>query len=61
MAVQVNGFANQVLFRQACEGIPKGAVCLEIGPHSLMRSPLRQNRRAFPVLLHCLCFQIHLH
>ena len=41
---QAHGFASQVLFRQACAHIPKGAVCLEVGPHALLRTPLRQNR-----------------
>jgi fatty acid synthase len=33
-----------VLFRQACANVPKGAVVLEIGPHSVLSSALRQNR-----------------
>ena len=36
-----------MLFRQACARIPKGAVCLEVGPHAILRSPLRQNRHAY--------------
>ena len=31
-------------FRLACTKIPKDVLLLEIGPHALMRSPLRQNR-----------------
>ena len=31
-------------FRLACSKIPKDVLLLEIGPHALMRSPLRQNR-----------------
>ena len=42
--MQVHGFANRVLFRQACSNIPKDAIVLEIGPHALLRSAIRQNR-----------------
>ncbi len=42
---QVHGYASRVLFRQACGAIPRDAVCLEVGPHALLRSPLRQNRQ----------------
>ena len=45
----MHGFACQVLFQQACARIPKGALCLEVGPHALLRTPLRQNRRARPL------------
>jgi fatty acid synthase len=40
----VHGYANRVLFRQACAGIPRNAVVLEVGPHALLRSAVRQNR-----------------
>lgn len=42
--VQTHGYASRVQFRLACTKIPKDVVLLEIGPHALMRSPLRQNR-----------------
>lgn len=42
--VQTHGYASRVQFRLACSKIPKDVIVLEIGPHALMRSPLRQNR-----------------
>ena len=42
--VQTHGYASRVQFRLACSKIPKDVLLLEIGPHALMRSPLRQNR-----------------
>jgi len=33
-----------VLFRDACAAVPADAVLLEVGPHAIMRSPLRQAR-----------------
>lgn len=42
--LQVQGYANRVLFRQACSNIPKDVIVLEIGPHALLRSAIRQNR-----------------
>jgi fatty acid synthase len=44
--VQVHGYASKVVFRQACARIPEGALCLEVGPHALLRTPLRQNRHS---------------
>ncbi|CAK0786732.1 hypothetical protein CVIRNUC_009946 [Coccomyxa viridis] len=41
---QTHGYASRVQFRLACSKIPKDVLLLEIGPHALMRSPLRQNR-----------------
>ncbi|EIE23140.1 hypothetical protein COCSUDRAFT_47508 [Coccomyxa subellipsoidea C-169] len=43
-AYQTHGYASRVQFRLACSKIPKDVILLEIGPHALMRSPLRQNR-----------------
>ena len=37
-------FRNQVKFTAAVQQIPKNAVILEIGPHAILRSALRQNR-----------------
>ena len=42
-----------MLFRQACSRIPEGVICLELGPHALMRTPLRQNRHAPPFVCRC--------
>lgn len=42
--MQVHGYANRALFRQACSNIPKDVIVLEIGPHALLRAALRQNR-----------------
>ena len=44
LLVQTHGYASRVQFRLACTKIPKDVLLLEIGPHALMRSPLRQNR-----------------
>lgn len=44
MHMQTHGYASRVQFRLACTKIPKDVLLLEIGPHALMRSPLRQNR-----------------
>jgi fatty acid synthase len=43
-APQTHGYGSRVQFRLACTKIPKDVLLLEIGPHALMRSPLRQNR-----------------
>ena len=42
--VQVHSYRNPVLFNDAAQAIPKDALILEIGPHSILRSPLRQAR-----------------
>ena len=41
---QVQSFKSRVLFREACAAIPADAVLLEVGPHAIMRAPLRQVR-----------------
>lgn len=41
---QVNGFKNRVLFREACEQLPKDITVLEIGPHSILKSLIKQCR-----------------
>ena len=37
-----------MLFRTACSAIPEDAVLLEVGPHAIMRAPLRQNCKDLP-------------
>ena len=44
-------------FRLACSKIPKDVLLLEIGPHALMRSPLRQNRSDLQVQRRISAFQ----
>lgn len=39
---QVQSFKSRVLFREACAAFPEDAVLLEVGPHAILRSPLRQ-------------------
>ena len=39
---QVYAFRNAVQFTAAAAQIPKNAVLFEIGPHGVLRSPLRQ-------------------
>lgn len=41
---QVHAFRNRVQFTEAAAAIPKTAILLEIGPHGVLRSPLRQCR-----------------
>ncbi|CAK0731645.1 hypothetical protein CVIRNUC_000023 [Coccomyxa viridis] len=40
---QVQSFVTHVRFTEATAAIPKDAVLLEVGPHALLRAPLRQN------------------
>ena len=42
--LQVHSYRNRVLFTSAMAAIPSDAVLVEIGPHSVLRSPLRQGR-----------------
>ena len=42
--MQVHSYRNPVLFTGAAAQVPKDALLIEIGPHSILRSPLRQNR-----------------
>ena len=42
--VQVHSYRNRVLFTAAAAAVPKDAILVEIGPHALLRSPLRQSR-----------------
>ena len=42
LGAQVQSFKSRVLFRDACAAIPADAVLLEVGPHAIMRAPLRQ-------------------
>ena len=46
--MQVQSYKSRVLFRSACSAIPEDALLLEVGPHAIMRSPLRQNCAALP-------------
>ena len=41
---QVHAYRNPVLFTDAAKAVPNGALLLEIGPHSILRAPLRQSR-----------------
>ena len=45
---QVQSYVSRVRFVEACTAIPADALLLEIGPHALLRSPLRQNRATLP-------------
>jgi len=47
-AVQVHSYVSHVRFMEACAAIPADALLLEVGPHALLRSPLRQNRATLP-------------
>ena len=40
----MHSYRNPVLFTAAASEIPNGAIVVEIGPHSILRSPLRQSR-----------------
>ena len=42
MVLQVAAFRRRVQFTAAVAAVPEGAVLLEVGPHSLLRGPLRQ-------------------
>jgi hypothetical protein len=42
--MQVHSFRNQVRFTSATQTIPQGAVVVEIGPHAILRSAIRQTR-----------------
>ena len=46
--MQVHSYRNRVLFTAAVAAIPQDAVLVEIGPHSVMKSPLRQGRPELP-------------
>ena len=43
-SLQVHSYRNPVLFTGAAQQIPKDSLLVEIGPHSILRSPLRQSR-----------------
>ena len=45
---QVQSYRSRVLFKAACGAIPEDALLLEVGPHGIMRSPLRQNCAGLP-------------
>ena len=48
MGAQVQSYVSRVRFVEACAAIPADALLLEVGPHALLRSPLRQNRATLP-------------
>ena len=48
MVAQVASYKSRVLFKGACGAIPEDALLLEVGPHGIMRSPLRQNCAGLP-------------
>ena len=41
--MQVQSFVTHVRFTEATAAIPKDVLLLEVGPHALLRAPLRQN------------------
>ena len=43
LTMQVQSFVTHVRFTEATAAIPKDVVLLEVGPHALLRAPLRQN------------------
>ena len=43
MCTQVQSFVSHVRFTEATAAIPKDVLLLEVGPHALLRAPLRQN------------------
>ena len=44
----MQSYVSCVRFMEACAAIPADALLLEVGPHALLRSPLRQNRATLP-------------
>lgn len=42
--MQVYSYRNTVQFTSAAQAVPKDALLVEVGPHSVLRSPLRQSR-----------------
>lgn len=47
-AAQVHAYRHRVQFTAAAAQVPKNAILLEVGPHSVLRSPLRQCRPELP-------------
>ena len=47
-ALQVHSYLNRVRFTDTAKAVPDNAVLLEVGPHALLRSALRQNRATLP-------------
>lgn len=45
---QVHSYLNRVRFTETAAAVPDNAVLLEVGPHALLRSALRQNRATLP-------------
>ena len=54
VTMQVQGYVGRVRFTEACAAIPADALLLEIGPHLVMRSPLRQSRPTLQCAHPCL-------
>ena len=48
MDLQVHSYRNPVLFTGAAKDIPEDALLVEIGPHAILKSPLRQSRPDLP-------------
>ena len=46
--LQVHSYLNRVRFTETAMAVPDNAVLLEVGPHALLRSALRQNRATLP-------------
>ena len=44
----MQSYVSRVRFVEACAAVPADALLLEVGPHALLRSPLRQNRATLP-------------
>lgn len=44
----MQSYKSRVQFKAACAAIPEDAILLEVGPHAIMRAPLRQNCAALP-------------
>lgn len=50
VCAQVHSYVNPVRFTDAVMRIPDNVLLVEIGPHSILRSPVRQCRPALPYL-----------
>lgn len=44
----MHSYRNRVLFTAATMRVPKDAILVEVGPHAILRSPLRQSRPGMP-------------
>ena len=57
VGAQVQSYVSRVRFVEACAAVPADALLLEVGPHALLRSPLRQNRATLPCATRLLRFR----